>query len=343
MPRIVRFHRFGGPDVLVLDELPSQDPGPGEVRIRVEAFALNRADQLYREQRHSVMNGPLPSRIGYEATGTVDALGPGVTQWRIGDRVSTLPQPSSAYGVHGEEALFPAAALVPVPYGFTAAEATSTWLQYMTAWGGLMAFGGCMAGDFVVVTAGSSGSAIGAIQMAKDAGARVVATTRTDEKAEFVRSIGADRVIVTERESLTAAVLDFTGGHGADVVYDCVGGSVIASLIDACAWRARYVLYGNLGGPSTIPLIPAALKEIAIRPYSMPTVFADAAQRAAGLAYIQARLDACAFRPVVGAEFDLKSIVEAHRFLESNRTRGKIVVNVRPVESRSETQPARRS
>ncbi len=330
MPRIVRFHRFGGPEVLQVEDLPSQEPGRGEVRIRVEAFALNRADQLYRESRHSVVNGPLPSRIGYEAAGVIDAIGPGVAGWRIGDRVSTLPRPSSAYGVHGEETLFPAADLAPVIPSFTPEEATSTWLQYMTAWGGLMAFGGLKTGDCVVVTAGSSGSAIGAIQMAKDAGARVIATTRTADKAAFVRSVGADRVIVTDEGDLTAAILEFNGGKGADIIFDCVGGPMMAALVDACAWRARYVLYGNLGGPSPIPLIPAALKEVEIRPYSMPTVFADPAHRRAGLRYIQDRLENGAFRPVIGARFDLDSIVEAHRYLQSNQTRGKIVVNVGP-------------
>src|SRR5579871_4993798 len=110
MPRIVRFHCFGGPEVLQIEDLPSENPGPGEVRIRVEAFALNRADQLFREGRHSVRNGPMPSRIGYEAVGTIQAIGPGVTGWAVGDRVASLPNPSPDYGVYGEEALLSASA-----------------------------------------------------------------------------------------------------------------------------------------------------------------------------------------------------------------------------------------
>jgi NADPH:quinone reductase-like Zn-dependent oxidoreductase len=330
MPRIVRFHRFGGPEVLQIDDLPSQTPGPGEVRIRVEAFALNRADQLYRERRHSVVNGPLPSRIGYEAAGVIDAVGPDVTEWKIGDRVASLPHPSASYGVYGEEAVLPAATLAPFPAGFSPEEATSTWLQYMTAWGGLFVMGGLKPGDAVVITAGSSGSAIGAIQMAKDAGATTIATTRGETKLDFIRSTGADFVIVTEKEDVAARVRAITAGRGADIVYDCVGGPMMAGLIEACACRARYVLYGALGGPSAIPLIPAALKEVAIRPYSMPTVFAGPAQRAAGLSYIRDRIAAGALRPIVGARFDLDAIVAAHRFMESDQTCGKIVVTVAP-------------
>ncbi len=328
MPRNVRFHRFGGPEVLVIEDLPRQEPGSREVRIRVEAFALNRADQLYREQRHSVVNGPLPSRIGYEATGVIEALGPDVTGWRVGDRVANRPVPLAGYGVYGEEAVLPAWALMPVPDGFTPEEATSTWLQYTTAWGGLFAIGGLKAGDFVIVTAGTSGSAIGAIQMARDAGAHVIATTRTDAKADFVRSVGAEWVIATEQQDLVSKVKEITGGVGATVIYDCVAGPMMAPLIEACGWRARYVLYGSLAGPPVVPLIPAALKEVAIRPYSMPTVFTEPEQCNAGLTYIRQRLASGAFRPIVGAVFDLDSIVEAHRYMEANEVCGKIVVKV---------------
>ena len=140
MPRIVRFHRLGGPEVLQIDELPEDQPGPGEARIKVQAFALNRADYLYRHDSHAV-KPRLPSRIGYEATGIVEAIGPGVTEVKVGDRVSNVPLGSPDYGVYGESALLPAYTLMPVPPHLNIEEATSIWMQYMTAWGGLIAFG----------------------------------------------------------------------------------------------------------------------------------------------------------------------------------------------------------
>ena len=162
MPRIVRFHRFGGPEVLQIDELPEEQPGPGEVRIKVQAFALNRADYLYRHNMHAV-TPRLPSRIGYEATGIVDAIGPQVTGFKVGDRVSNVPLGSPDYGVCGESALLPAYTLMPVPEHLNVEEATSIWMQYMTAWGGLISFGDLKAGETVLITAASSSAGVGAI------------------------------------------------------------------------------------------------------------------------------------------------------------------------------------
>ena len=328
MPRIVRFHKFGGPEVLQLDELPEDQPGPGEVRIKVQAFALNRADYLYRHNMHAV-TPRLPSRIGYEATGIVDAIGPQVAGFKIGDRVSNVPFGSPDYGVCGESALLPAYTLMHVPEHLNVEEATSIWMQYMTAWGGLIAFGDMKAGETVLITAASSSAGVGAIQLAKDAGARVIATTRTSEKVEFVRSVGADHVVVTDTEDLGAKVKSLTDGKGVRLVFDCIGGPFLDRCSSATAWGGKIILYGLLSGaPTEVPIITMCLNEISLHPYSMITIFNDPVRRRAGLNYVAGRLACDAFRPVIDRVFALDEIVEAHRYMEQNSQRGKIVVRV---------------
>lgn len=328
MSRIVRFHRFGGPEVLQIDELPEDHPGPGEVRIKVQAFALNRADYLYRHDLHAV-TPRLPSRIGYEATGIIDEIGPRVTGFKIGHRVSNVPLGSPEYGVYGETAILPAYTLMPVPKHLSVEEATSIWMQYMTAWGGLMAFGDLKAGETVVITAASSSAGVGAIQLAKDAGAQVIATTRTAAKRDFITSIGADHVIVTDEEDLGARVKSITSGKGARIVFDCIGGPFIERCVPAVAFGGKVILYGLLAlEPTPVPIIPMCLNEISLHPYSMITIFNDPVRRKAGLNYVAGRLACDAFRPIIDRVFAFDEIVEAHRYMEQNAQRGKIVVRV---------------
>jgi NADPH:quinone reductase-like Zn-dependent oxidoreductase len=294
----------------------------------VQAFALNRADYLYRHNMHAV-TPRLPSRIGYEATGIVDAIGPEVTGFTIGDRVSNVPLGSPDYGVCGESALLPAYTVMHVPEHLNVEEATSIWMQYMTAWGGLIAFGEMQAGETVLITAASSSAGVGAIQLAKDAGAHVIATTRTHEKVDFVKSLGADHVVVTDREDLGAKVKSITGGKGVPLVFDCVGGPFLDRCANATAWGGKIILYGLLAGvPTEVPIITMCLNEISLHPYSMITIFNDPVRRRAGLNYVAGRLACDAFRPVIDRVFALDEIVEAHRYMEQNSQRGKIVVRV---------------
>lgn len=328
MAKIVRFHRFGGPEVLQIDELPEDKPGPGEVRIKVQAFALNRADYLYRHNMHAV-TPKLPSRIGYEATGIIDAVGPKVNGWKIGDRVANVPLGSPDYGVYGDSALLPAYTLMPVPQHLSIEEATSVWMQYMTAWGGLFVFGNITAADVVLITAASSSAGVGAIQLAKDAGARVIATTRTAAKREFVKSIGADHVIVSDEEDIGEQVRKFTDGEGARLVFDCIGGSFLEKCVAGAAFGGKVIFYGLLSERATeVPIIPMCLNEVSLHPYSMITIFNDPIRRKAGLNYVQGRLACDAFRPPIDRVFSLAEVVEAHRYMEQNRQRGKIVVRV---------------
>ena len=202
--KIVRFHRTGGPEVLQLDELPLPAPAAGEVRLGVKAIGLNRAEVMFRMGRYLV-EPILPSKLGYEASGIVEAVGPGVDQTWIGKTVSTVPVfAANAYGVYGEVAIVPVHALAVYPGKLSYEEGTSIWMQYITAYGALVVQGRLAKGDFVLITAASSSVGIAAIEIAKAEGAIGIATTRTSRKKAELLALGAAHVIATEEEDLVA-------------------------------------------------------------------------------------------------------------------------------------------
>lgn len=331
MPKIVRFHELGGPENLQIDDIPEREPGPGEVRFNVEAFAINRADLMYLTNTHAMIP-QLPSRIGFEAVGVVESVGEGVTSLKPGDRVANVPYGHVGCEVAGETAVMPEFALVPVnpKLGLNLEEQTSIWMQYMTGWGALMSFGRLRAGEPVLITAGSSSAAIGAIQLAKDAGAVVIATTRGPSKVDFIKSIGADHVVVTDNEDLGPAVKDLTNGVGVRLIYDCVAGPQFDKLVDAVAFGGEIMVYGALDTrPILFNLGKMVMTEAIMRPYSMITVFNDPVRRKAGLNYVSGRLAAGAFRPVIDKVFTLDQIVEAYQYMLAGQQKGKIVVRVK--------------
>jgi NADPH:quinone reductase len=235
MPKIVRFHETGTAEVLKLEDLPLTEPGEGEVRLQVEAIGLNRAEVMFRQGQYLETPKP-PSRIGYEAAGTVDAVGPGVSGIRIGDRVSTIPGFSMGrYGVYGESAIVPATAVARYPDNLSPIEGTAIWMQYLTAYGALVEFGQIKRNDPVLITAASSSVGLAAIQIARAAGARVLATTRGADKKPFLLAAGADHVIVTDEEDLAERVMAITGGNGARVAFDPVAGPFLEKIAEAAA------------------------------------------------------------------------------------------------------------
>lgn len=328
--RVVRFHELGGPEKLRIETVQEREPGPGEVRIRVLAFALNRADLMYLTQTHAV-TPQLPSRIGYEATGIVESVGPGVTAFKPGDRVANVPYGKAGFEVAGETAVLPDFALMPVNdrLGLSLEESTAVWMQYMTAWGALMSYGQLRAGEPVLITAGSSSASIGAIQLAKDAGAIVIATTRGRAKKEFIHAVGADHVIVTDEEELGPAVKAITGGVGVRLIYDCIAGAFFDKLVDAVAFGGEIMVYGALDSrPLDIRLGKMVMTQAILRPYTMITVFNDPVRRKAGLNYVSGRLAAAGFRPVIDRVFDFEHVVDAYRYMLSGEQKGKIVVRM---------------
>ena len=329
MSRIVRFHEIGTADVLKIEDLPLQEPGKGEVRLKVEALGLNRAEVMFREGRY--LEAPeLPSRLGYEAAGIVDAVGPGSGDIQIGDRVSVIPAFSMGkYGVYGESAIVPAHAVAPYPDNLSVSEGAAIWMQYMTAYGALKDIGQLQPGDTAIISAASSSVGLAAIQVAKAAGAVAIATTRGSTKKQFLLTAGADHVIVTNEEDLVESVMEITSGTGANLIFDPIGGPLLQTLADAAAIGATIVEYGALSpDPTPFPLFSALKKGLAVRGYTLFEVVKDSERLARSKQYIYDGLKSGALKPVIDSTFPLDAIVDAHRYMESNQQKGKIVVTV---------------
>ena len=329
MPKIVRFHETGGAEVLKLEDLPLAEPGEGEVRLKVEAIGLNRADVMFRQGQY-LENPELPSRLGYEAAGTVDALGPGTSDIHIGDRVSTIPAFSMGkYGVYGESAIVPVYAVARYPNNLSAVEGAAIWMQYLTAFGALIEFGQLKKDDSVLITAASSSVGLAAIQITKAAGALAIATTRGAGKKQFLLDAGADHVIVTDEEDLAETVMAITSGKGASIIFDAVAGPLLEMLADAAAAGATIFEYGALSpAPTVFPLFTALKKGLVIRGYTLFEIVNDKERLARGKQYVYDGLESGALSPFIDRTFTLDAIADAHRYMESNAQKGKIVVTV---------------
>jgi len=329
MPKIVRFHETGQPEVLKIEDLPTAEPGRGEVRLKVEAIGLNRAEVMYRQGQY--LEAPaLPSRIGYEAAGVVDALGPDTTGIRVGDRVSTIPSFSMGrYGVYGESAVVPADAVASYPERLSVQEGASIWMQYITAYGALIEYGRMQKEDTVVITAASSSVGLAAIQIAKSIGATTIATTRGQAKKQGLLDAGADHVVVTDHQDLAEAVKEITAGRGAGIIFDPVAGPFLEKLAGAAAAGSIIFEYGALSmAPTPFPLFDALGKGLTIRGYTLFEIVSDPQKRDRGKKFIFDGLASGALKPVISRTFPLEKIVEAHRYMESNQQMGKIVVTV---------------
>jgi|SRR5215469_10864127 len=206
MPKIVRFHEVGGPEVLRIEEETPKQAGKGEVRIKVQAVGLNRAESMFI--RGQYLEPPnFPAGVGYEAAGVVDAVGPDVDKSWVGKRVAIVPSFSmNHYTMLGEEVIAPAAALGEYPANLSPVEGAAVWMQYLTAYGALIAIAHLTKGDFVVIPAASSSVGIAAIEIAKVEGAISIATTRKCNKKAELLSLGAAHVIATEEEDIVARV-----------------------------------------------------------------------------------------------------------------------------------------
>ena len=323
------FHKTGGPEVLQLDELPVPEPGAGEVRLRVKAIGLNRAEVMFRMGRY-LIDPELPSKLGYEASGIVQAVGPGADKSWIGKTAGTVPAfPADKYGVYGEVAIVPVYAIAAYPNKLSYEEGTSIWMHYLTAYGALVHQGHLTKGDFVVITAASSSVGLAAIEIVKVEGGISIATTRTSAKKAELLAFGADHVIATDEEDIAARVKEITSGKGARVAFDPSGARFLGPLADAASQGGIIFEYGALSAePVPFPLFPVLSKQLTIKGYVLFEIVNDPAAFARAKQYVFDRLVSGAFKPRIDRTFPLAHIVDAHRYMESNAQIGKIVVTV---------------
>ena len=328
MPKIVRFHELGGPEVLKLEELPNPRPAKGEVRIRVEAIGLNRAEVMFRSGQY-LEQPQLPSSLGYEAAGIVEEVGPDVAGLQPGDRVSAVPSFSmQKYFTYGEVALLPGHALAKYPSKLTPIEAASIWMQYLTAYG-LIEFGQMHQGNYVLITAAASSVGLAAIELANVVGAIPIATTRNPSKEEALRQAGARHVINTKRGDWVEQVRTITSGEGVDLVFDPVAGPELERLAQATRFLGTIFLYGALSSdPTPFPLFAAIGKSLIIRGYSLFSIVLSPERAERSKHWVYDQLENGKLEPIISRTFTLDQIVDAHRFMESNEQIGKIVVTV---------------
>ncbi|MCW2403905.1 NADPH:quinone reductase-like Zn-dependent oxidoreductase [Sphingobium sp. B1D7B] len=328
MAKVVRVHELGPPDVLRFDEIAVGAPGPGEVRIRVEAIGLNRSEAMFRAGRYPT-KPTLPTLIGYEACGIIEALGDGVSGFTVGDRVCALPMyPLGQYGVWAEQAIVPARCLLHAPPGLSAAQAAAVWMQYMTAYA-IIEVGKAGIGDYVIIPAASSSVGLAAIQLANWAGAVSIAATRTSDKAEALKAHGAAHVIATGETDLVEAVMQITDGKGARLVFDPVQGPYVQTLTSAMAERGILFIYGGLSEqPTPYPHWNMAFKGLSMRGWVASEIWNHPERYKRAQEHILLGLKLGKLKPVIARTFPFSEIVEANRYLESNQQIGKIVVTV---------------
>jgi NADPH:quinone reductase-like Zn-dependent oxidoreductase len=327
--RVIRFHRYGGPEVLRIENMDVPRPGPGEVRIGVKALGLNRAEALLRAGSY-IETPPLPSGLGLEAAGIVETVGEGVAGFAPGDVVSVVPPLSMVrWPAYGELATFPAELVVKHPLSLSWEAAAAVWMQYLTAYGALIDIAKLNRKDFVVVTAASSSVGLAAIQIANMVGATPIAVTRTSVKRQSLLELGAPYVIASAEQDLAARIKEIAGPQGVRVVLDPVGGPLFEPLTAAMSRGGILIEFGGLSPePTPFPLFAVLSKTLTLRGYLVHEIIRDPARLEAAKAFILDGLTSGSLQPVIAKVFPFDQIVEAHRFLESNEQFGKIVVTV---------------
>jgi NADPH:quinone reductase-like Zn-dependent oxidoreductase len=327
--RSVRIHQFGGPEVLRIEDVIVGMPGLGEVRLNIRAIGLNRTEITLRSGR-SPSKPSLPTSIGWEAAGVIDEVGEGVDGWRPGDRVALVPAYSAAqYALYSDVANVPSRSLVAVPNSQTFEQAAATWAAFGTAWAGLISLGNLKAGQTVLISAASSSVGLAAIQTAIRAGARPIALTRTSQKSDELRAHGAAAVLAVEEVDVVQQVKELTGGTGAELVFDPVGGAGFSKLAEATATGGTLILYGALSAePAVMPPFQVFARDLTIRGFAFPAVVRNDEPLEAVKRFVSEGISSHALVPAIAHTFTLGEIVEAHRFLESGNQVGKAVVSV---------------
>ena len=324
MPSAIRVHEVGGPEVLRWEEVPSERPGPGQVRLRHRFAGLNFIDVYHRTGFYKV---PLPFTPGSEGAGVVQELGEGVTGVRVGDRVAYA---GGAPGAYSEERLIAADRLVPLPEGIDERTAAAMMLKGMTAQYLLRRTVRIEKGDTILFHAAAGGVGLIACQWAKRLGATVIGTVSTDQKAELARARGCDHVVVYTRDSFVDRVKELTGGAGVRAVYDSVGQQTFLQSLDCLRPLGTMVLFGQSSGP-VAPFDPNLLAGKGSLYLTRPTLNAYTASRAA---LLEAAGELCdvvgsgAVKIEISSRYPLRAAAEAHRALEARLTTGATVLEV---------------
>jgi NADPH2:quinone reductase len=319
--KAVRVHKYGGPEVLTLEDILVPEPKAGEARVKIEAIGVNFID-IY--QRTGLYPLQTPFTLGSEAAGVVDAVDDGVTEVKKGDRVAYAMVPGS----YAEYAIVPAWRLVPVPASIDAKSAAAIMLQGMTAHYLTRSTYALKKGETALVHAAAGGVGLLLVQLAKMLGARVIGTVSTEQKAQLAKQAGADDVILYTQTDFLTEVKKLTQGEGVHVVYDSVGATTFDKSLDCLRPRGYLVLFGQSSGPVP-PFDPGKLAAKGSIFLTRPSLAhytlnrAELLQRSGDLFNWVASEK---LRLRVESAFSMADAVEAHRQLEGRKTTGKVVL-----------------
>lgn len=328
MPRAWLLTEYAGYQALELMDVPAEEPGEGEIRLRVEAFALNWGDMDLMWDRYSFSFPKLPARLGIEAAGIVDAVGPGVPGIALGERVCTLPYFYYERGASTESLVIDARYVTKAPEGLSAVESASIWMQYMTAYFPLAEVSRVGPGDFVLATAATGTAGSAALQIGKLLGASMIGTTRFERNRGYLEELGADHVIVTGEGDLAEELHEITAGKGIDVAFDPVGASFIGRYSPALARDARIFFYGTLDEQfPSLPIVDMFQKNAVFHPYSLFNYVEDKQMCEKGKAFVYDAIASRQLCPRIDRVYPMKEYREAFDYLSKPRERhGKVVI-----------------
>ncbi len=322
MPKAIQITQTGGPEVLQWKDVEVGEPGEGQARIRHTAVGVNYIDTYHRSGLYPL---PLPTGLGSEAAGVVEAVGPGVTLVRPGDRVAYAGGPPGSYA---EERLVPAAILVPIPDGITDEIAAAVMLKGMTTQYLIRRTYPVKAGETVLFHAAAGGVGLIACQWLKALGATVIGTVSTDQKAEVAKAHGCDHVIISGKEDIAKRVREITSGAGVPVVYDSVGKDTFTSSLDCLRPLGLFVSFGNSSGKVT-PFDIGVLSQKGSLYLTRPTLATYTATRAdleATAAEVFEVILSGKVKVEIRHTYPLAEAEQVHRDLEGRRTMGSIVM-----------------
>lgn len=327
--RVLEFDRVGEGMGLVFRPARFPELGEHEVLYKVFAFGLNQADLLLMAGRHYVASD-LPMRIGYEASGEVIEVGRSVSRFKPGDRITCIPNVDGPFSVAGEYARAHEEFLTPWPATFSAVEAAGFWMQYLTAYFPLKELFPVKEGDWVLITAASGGTGLGAIRMATFLGARVIATSRNASKRDLLLAHGAEEVLPTDAPNLAAQVRRITNG-GAQLICDSMGGPFVAQLVEALAARGIIYVHGGLSGSNqlSLPVLSLVRRGAGLYGFSLINELRSPEALKRGRDFV---LDAIARgalpAPTIDQVFPFNETASAYSRMRSGAQRGKIIVAV---------------
>ncbi len=315
--------QWGPPEQLVVEEVPTREPGPGEVRIRIHAASVNFPDVLIIQNKYQ-FKPELPFTPGSEGAGEVISVGAGVTHVKAGDRVLA----NTGTGSFAQEMIAPAGKVVLMPQGMSFETAAAFTLTYGTSWHAIKDRAAIRAGETMLVLGAAGGVGISAIEIGKALGARVIAAASSDEKLKVCREHGADETINYETEDLREGIKRTTGGKGPDVIYDPVGGKYAEPAFRSIGWRGRYLVIGFANGQ--IPALPLNL--MLLKGASVVGVFwGDYVRRepqsnAADMQDMMALLAKGVLRPHVSASYPLDQVPQALNDMAARKVTGKVLI-----------------